>query len=233
MTQAPSIGPGTPPPAMPQPPADPAARSGAGMSIAALVLGICAIIPIVGALTGLAAIILGIVALATKRKGAGMAIGGIVTGAVCGFLGQIILLTSLLLPTLSRSRSLARRAVSAANLNQIGKASEMYQANYDVPAPTLQHLVDEGLVGAKSLKYPGAGTGRDSDYLYEPPPPEVDLSVPILVACELKGDYTDDGRNVLYNASAVKWLSSDAFAAELAKPENAAFAAALKAAEDP
>jgi hypothetical protein len=53
----------------------------AGISVAAMVLGICAIVPGAGVLAGPLGIILGIVALSKKRRGRGFAITGIAAGA--------------------------------------------------------------------------------------------------------------------------------------------------------
>ena len=77
-----------------QPPADPYAtqprRGGSGLAVAALVVGVLALVTcwtvIGGVVFGLVAIVLGLLALSKARKGLaggrGMAIGGIVTGAL-------------------------------------------------------------------------------------------------------------------------------------------------------
>lgn len=227
------------PPAAPQPPGPPtvptqAVKGGAGMAVAALVLGICGIIPVLGMLLGLAGLILGIVVLAMKKKGTGMAIGGIVASVVCSTIGQVVLMSLLILPALYHARGLAKRAVSMANLNGIGKAIAMYENDPDnaAPAPSFEELVDSGLIGRESLTYPGANTGRKYDYFYLPDTAG-DYDPKRIVACELKGDYTEDGRNVLYADGAVKWLATPDFEAALADPVNAEFAAALKQAEGP
>ena len=95
-----------------------------GMAITALVLGIVSLptaCVLIGPLLGLVALILGIVALVRVNKrpveygGKGMAIAGICCGAA-SFLLVLPLALSITLPSLSRARELAKRAVCSANL---------------------------------------------------------------------------------------------------------------------
>lgn len=75
-----------PPPQYDQP------RGGAGMAIAALVLGILAIltfIVLIGGLFGIVALILGIIAAGRARRGVARGRGMAITGAVLGLLGLI------------------------------------------------------------------------------------------------------------------------------------------------
>jgi hypothetical protein len=86
-----------PPPSYEQP--QPQPRSGSGMAITALVLGILALVTcwtvIGGVLLGLGAIVVGLIALIRIKQGRaggrGMAIGGIVTGAI-GLLVAIVVI---------------------------------------------------------------------------------------------------------------------------------------------
>ncbi len=125
------------------------------------------------------------------------------------------------------------RAYSMNNLRGIGLALLMYQnAHGDSNPPDLQALVTEKLLVAKALKHPGKGpaSARPSDYFYLPP--TAGTLKDAIVACGYD-DCSDEGRAVLFNDGAVRWLTDTVFALELAKPHNAAFAAALRAAEGP
>lgn len=99
---------------VPQPPQDPSAAP--GLAIAALACGIGGLcIPVLG----LVAIILGVIALSGGRTaGRGLAIGGIVTGAV-GLLISMALMLGLLLPALGQARQAARSTKSLMQLKQI------------------------------------------------------------------------------------------------------------------
>ena len=223
------------PPGQAAPPPPPVQLAGAGksraLSITALVLGICALVPVLGIALGLAAIIIGIVALATKRPGKGMAITGLVLGGVAPTM-TTALLVAILLPALGRAMELARRSVCAANLSSIGKAVLIYQAEHEAMPPDMETLIRSG-TSPKAFDCPSADKGRASDYFLllpkagaQPDPSET------IIACDYKGNHSE-GRNVLYLDGHVAWLSESAFQQELAKPSNAAFAAALKKAEGP
>ena len=94
------------------------------LAVAALILGICAVIvPGLGLLAGLVAIVFGILAIAKKTPGTALAAIGLVLGIIGPF-GQIAIGVHLV----SRARDDARRAVCAVNLNGMGKAIAMWQA---------------------------------------------------------------------------------------------------------
>ena len=74
-------------------------------------------------------------------------------------------------------------------------------------------------------------SGRASDYFYAPP--GKDTGGRAIIACDFKGNHRHRrGRHVLYRHSHVTWMGPKDFAAELAKPQNAAFARALREAEE-
>ena len=93
-----------------------------GMAITSLVLGCASFM--CWMFTGLPAVILGIIALRQinrsngQIKGDGLAIGGIVTGAVSSFLILPVMI-ALLLPAVQAAREAARRNMSLNNMKQI------------------------------------------------------------------------------------------------------------------
>ena len=233
----------TPPPVAPPSPHPAAPQKTSGLAVGALILGICGIVPFLGILLGGAGIVLGIVVLARNAGGRGFAIAGIVTG-----LGGLVIVQALFVPTflpgLGGARELTShppRARCGGNLNSISKAIAMYGVdNEDAFPPDLEVLITEGTVSWTMLRCPSvqskmpwkqsAEENRRCDYFYLAP----SLGAPrdLLVACDYRDNH-GEGRNVLYAGTGVKWILEDAFQAELAKPVNAAFAAALRKAERP
>ena len=120
-------------------------KGASGVAIAAMILGICGVIPLVGIPLALVGIILGIVALAMGLPGKGMATTGIVVGIVGG-LGVNLMLVGILLPSLGRARELAKQAVCQANLNAIGKAIAVYETSQNDHFPLLWNTGDPNAV---------------------------------------------------------------------------------------
>jgi len=149
------------------------------MAITALVLGIVSLptaCVLIGPLLGLVALILGIVALVRVNKrpveygGKGMAIAGICCGAA-SFLLVLPLALSITLPSLSRARELAKRAVCSANLRGIGQSCQIYAGNNAgwFP-PDLQRLIDGGYIVPAELQCPSETNPSEAvfDYIYLP-----------------------------------------------------------------
>jgi len=204
---------------------------GTKASVWALVLGILGVL--LCAPAALAAVIVGIIAVSkpnNPRRGMGLA------GLILGGLGLLLtpLLIGILLPALGRAREAAQMSMCAANANGIGKGVIMYQAEFGTFPADLQTMVDQGSVPKELLSCPSV---RDKypqpDYFYLPPSnPNAPGSTFIL--CDLKGNHPRDGRNVLtYAASVEKFRTEAAFQQALTRPENAAFAAALKKVDRP
>jgi hypothetical protein len=108
-----------------------------GMAIASLVLGIFSFCLTI--FTGIPAVILGIIALSGINRsrgaitGAGMAIAGIVMGALgCT---MVFISVALLLPAVQAAREAARRSQCVNNLKQIGLAMHNYEAVNQVLPP--------------------------------------------------------------------------------------------------
>ncbi len=221
----------TPPPDQPpiQHPATAAAiappAKGKTLALLALIFGICSIIPCLGIVTGITAMVLGIVALVLKTPRKGMAIAGIVVPIFGIALG-----IALLLPPMTRARELAKRALCAYNLKAVSNEILLYQTEHeDVFPPSLETLIEEGLP-EKCMQCPSADEDPEFDYFYLPPSPMAPPDT--LIACDY-GDNHDNYRNVLFKDGSLVNMNDTEFAEELSKPHNAAFAAALQQAEGP
>jgi len=217
MTQAPMP---PSPPAPTGPPISQVPSKGRGLAVAALVLGILSFIPP----CGLVAIILAIVVLATRRPGKGMAIAGL----ILPFVITPLLLVAILMPALNRAQVLAKRSACGANLNSIGKQILIYQTEFEQMPPDIDTLIALG-ASEKMFQCPSASGKRRCDYFIHFSKEEPDVGSAI-IACDYRGNHRD-GRNVLAWQGSLRWLSEAAFQAELAKPWNAEFAKALRAAE--
>ncbi len=106
-----------------------------GMAISSLVLGVLGFACTI--LTGLPAIILGIIALGQIKRsegqltGSGLAIGGIITGSIAtAMLCLIGPMIALLLPAVQAAREAARAAQSTNNMKQINLALLNYESQH-------------------------------------------------------------------------------------------------------
>ena len=139
---------------------------------------------------------------------------------------------AILMPTLTRARELARREICMINLNNVGKVLAVYAADYDgrMP-PNLDVLVGLGLVEPSHLLCPSDTGFGPASYFYLPGSPQDPPER--IVACDYQENHRGEGRNVLFANGTVRWAKEAEFQAELAKPHNAEFAEALRAAEGP
>ncbi|HUU84686.1 MAG TPA: DUF4190 domain-containing protein [Phycisphaerae bacterium] len=195
------------------------------MAITALVLGIVSLptaCVLIGPLLGLVALILGIVALVRVNKrpveygGKGMAIAGICCGAA-SFLLVLPLALSITLPSLSRARELAKRAVCAAQLQAIGQSCQIYAGNNAgwFP-PDLQRLIDMGHVTPAALQCPSESNPSELvfDYVYVP---GLQATVPVdwILAYEDPANHNGEGGNVLYVDTHIEFLKTAKLREEL------------------
>jgi hypothetical protein len=128
------------------------------------------------------------------------------------------------------ARKSALRSICMSNLRSLGNAVMMYENNnHGEPAPDLPALVAAQYTSSALFVCPQANSGRPCDYFYFPPPAGVQDGR--LMMCDLAGNHGPDGRSVLTAGVSCKWVTEADFQALLARPENAEFAAALKAAE--
>jgi len=209
----------------------PAYRLPTGFATAAFVLGLCGFIPLLGMLLGLLAVVFGIIALARSvgcgRKG--FAIAGIVIGAVT-MIVQPILLVAVVTPAVQRASELANQAACMANLNGIGKAVAMYQAedrNARYPE-NIEALIERGLITRDAFDCRSARRlGRERSYFHFFPKSGSRMSGSTFMFCDVKGNHPD-GRTVLYISGAIDFLSEEEFQSQLTEPRNADFARAMK-----
>ena len=132
----------------PYPQATTATPKTSGLAIASLVCGIFGLL----LLPGLLGVILGIIAISRINssngaiKGKGLAIGGLVLSVITTLsAGVILLIASLMLPTLAKAKAKANRLKCASNLKQISSAHIYFSAENDgfpwqLPPPAKQQL---------------------------------------------------------------------------------------------
>lgn len=209
------------PPPMPAPSVD--VPSGNGKANASVVLGFVGLIPLLGVVTAIVGLILGILGLKSRDKIT--AVNGIVLCSVVLLL-QVAGL-ALLVPALGRTQNLARRTAYAANLHLIDKAILIYEEdNAGAPPVSLSALVPGCISNPAKLHCPYPKDPAQSDYFYFAPPKD---SQPLLMGCESTKNH--DLRNVLTSDGQIGSMSEAEFQQELAKPENAAFAEAFRRAQ--
>ena len=225
MTETPP--PFTDPDFAPPPPAGP----GRALPITSLVLGIVSVIPVVGLLMGLAGLVTGIIALAVKARGKGMAVAGIVLSA----LAPIVMLVAILLPSLSRAKMLVQRTSCRTNLHAIARGIHLYLYDNNQAMPSdLSVLVDQGLLGGELPTCPSPGAKGSQGYVYVARGKATRFQDPssVILACCRAGNHKEQ-RPVVYLDGHAESLSEAVFAKQLARPGNAEFAKALREAEGP
>jgi len=146
----------------------PAAKT-SGWAIAALICGILAPFTCI---TGILAIIFGIIALVKIGKsagiltGKGLAIAGIVIPAV--WLLLFPMLMAILMPALAQTRAMAQRIVCESHLNGLGKALQIYATDYNGKYPTPEKwcdlLIDYSDASKKMFECPASGEKGQCNY---------------------------------------------------------------------
>jgi prepilin-type processing-associated H-X9-DG protein len=126
----------------------------------------------------------------------------------------VALAMSILLPSLSRARELAKRAVSASNLRGIGQGCHIYANDQDGKFPeSLDALIDAGMVIRGMLNSPRDHEGNIS-YVYISGQTVKEDPRNILAFERLIGD---EGTNVLFLDGHVQWMKLDQFKQALLK----------------
>lgn len=152
------------------------------LAVASLVLGLLCLTCVLWPFLFLPAIICGIVALvkisANKPclKGSGMAVTGIVIPAVMIiFIPILAILLAILMPALSRTKTIAQRVVCATNMHELSTAMVVYMDDYDDRFPTPDQwcdlLMNEACVSPESfccpLDPPGSFSYAMNENLYD------------------------------------------------------------------
>lgn len=135
-------------------------KTGNGLAITGMILGIISIVLCFGPIAGIPAIIVSGIALSKisqgKANGKGMAVTGLITGIIGVFFIFVIgILAGLLLPALSKAHGKAKEISCMNNEKQIGMALIMYAGDFDGKFPPYD--------GAKGLDLL-----RQKDYLIDP-----------------------------------------------------------------
>lgn len=136
-----------------------------GLAIASLVMAILS--PFSCLLTGIPAVILGIVALvkidksAGRLKGKGFAVAGIAIPPAS--LPMVALLLGIMMPALARTRQIAHRMVCGTNLSGLAKAMWVYANDHGWPFPTAEKwcdlLIEYQQVSPSTFRCKGASEG--------------------------------------------------------------------------
>jgi len=186
-----------------------------GLAIAALVLGLVSIVPCLGFLTVIPAIVISIIALVKiggsqgQLTGKGMAIAGLVVA----LLATLIIPVSILMPALGRARELAKRVQCQSNLSAVGRSVGMYANEYkgEMP-PTLETLFDTEGLSPLSLLCPSSGdVSGDNSYIYRGEDLPVNAPGEMIVAYDKYENHLGECRNVLFYDSSVRRLEEFEF----------------------
>ena len=198
----------------------PVQQAGGGLATGAVILGACSLIPGLGVLTGLAAIITGLIGMTGGRPRKGLAIAGVamalVFNAGWGVAGYKVF---------KAAEVMASTVQCNTNLHTIGTACAMYQTgNPDNMPPSLEALGSYGARGP-TLQCPFSKTGNNP-YFYLPASKTAPHTA--FIACDLKSYHGEHrNRSVLCLDASVRTMSETEFQAALQLPENQQFAAEL------
>lgn len=206
---------------------------GRGLAITSFVLGL---VGLPTCLPGIAAIVLGIVSLAKKRPGKGFAITGIVLGVLAVPVSSFLVGYQGFEAILMSSSSARSRQACSNNLHQIGIAIASYahDNSYCTPDSLDQLVKQKYLQSTQGLQCPSCTQTGPGGYFYFSPGSLPKLSDPsaAIVACDYRSSHGGT-RNVLYADWHLATMPETKFQRDLQRPENAAFAAALRKAEGP
>ncbi len=198
---------------------------GKGMAITSMVFGILSYLGL-GFLLFIPGLILGIVSLATKRPGKGMAIAGVVLNGAF-LLVAPLLMVSMLLPALTRAREMAKRVMCQNNMNAISKGVILYEAEHQDAVPaTLETLLKDGSVNKGLLHCPATAKDDSVSYRYFPRPVVPGKAETMILLTEPASDH-HEGRNVAFFSGRVEWCPPQEFDRLLSLPENRAVAQAM------
>jgi type II secretory pathway pseudopilin PulG len=196
------------PPTVPQPVVQ--TPRGSGLAIAALVL---AIVGLLAWPLGIAALVVGLIALARATSRKGLAITAVVLGVLelftCVAIGP-----AMMLPALGNARQAARQIKSSTQLRTIGQGLMIYAQNNqdwypEAGADWQQRLIDAGLVPPEVFEAPGARPGQPS-YYYVPGHQSKFSSTTILLY-ENPDLWNGRGGNVYYDDGHTEWIEGTTY----------------------
>ena len=132
----------------------------------------------------------------------------------------------IVISSLMRANKMARRTISGANLNTIGKAVFLYRAEFDDATPTsLAKLIECRTISALILTHPATGRRlktdakgiptEPGDYIYIVLPH--DAPADLVMAYERPEINRGEGVNVLFADTKVRWLDMKTFKEHLDK----------------
>ncbi len=133
-----------------------------------------------------------------------------VPGVALWLLIGAILLCAIFIQPWDRRSEMAIRALCGANLNGIGKGIFLYQDEHDdIPPPNLAALVADGqpmgLFRCYGTDTPKAATTQPADieahcdYIYAPPPADMEKGKKLVVVFELPANHQQEDVNVLFS----------------------------------
>ncbi len=150
----------------------PAARLSA-LAVWSLVLGLLGLVCLLGPFTGVPAIVCGAMGLSRIRdaapalRGSGMALAGLILGAVATVVSLVMLpmMAAIAVPAFVQARGRAQEAVSAAHARQYAVACMAYAeaSGGELPA-ALEDLAGQDVLSDPLPRSPWAGDGPDTGY---------------------------------------------------------------------
>ena len=133
----------------------------------------------------------------------GLVVVGIIFGIV--FVGFLLYIMH---HSLQRARSLTKRSICGTNLNFMGQAMASYsEENEGQYPPNLDILIKETDISSKGVVCPYDPKNR---YLYRYVP-DINADGNMILFHEHRDNYHGQGRNVLFAAMNVAWLSEEEF----------------------
>jgi prepilin-type processing-associated H-X9-DG protein len=169
--------------------------------------------------------------------------GSVVIGTASSFgpasIGEMAMVTSILLPSLNRSRETAKRVQCASNLRQIGSAILLYSNEHQGSfPPDLATLVEGGSIPPAALVCPSTNTAvpadwgvmtaadrklwitENSDYVYVGAGLKVSMPPEVVVAYDKPDNHSGDGMNMLFADGHVEFDPMDQADQTIAKSKQ-------------
>jgi hypothetical protein len=207
----------------------PTADTGSAAATTAMVLGFCTLVPYLGAVCGVMAVVTGLLALRRGTPRRGFA----VTGMICG-VALLALQGLLIYGTYQRVvgiRGQTGQMMGTINLETIDEAIQVYRSTNGIRPPSLEALVSGDFLEPAALVNtlasghppPKLRDGRlvgDVDFVYVSGLSTSDGG-DLILCYEALSDYGGKGTCVLQNDGRVLWLDTDDFHQRLERTQKA------------